>query len=68
VDCAKTVQKTMTEKYHCKGEIKTEGNCEIVRDCDQGAEVAICGENTGHVVYSPSVARNTYDFLKKFYK
>lgn len=68
VDCAKTVQKTMSEKYHCKGMIKTEGKCEYIDQCDQGTEVAICGESTGHVVYSPSVAKDTYTFLKKFYK
>ncbi|HKU41407.1 MAG TPA: hypothetical protein VJR89_24790 [Polyangiales bacterium] len=68
VDCAKTVQKTMTEKYHCKGQIMMEGRCEIVGDCDQGTQVAICGEATGHVVYSPTIARDTWAFLEKFYK
>jgi polyhydroxybutyrate depolymerase len=68
VPCAKTVQKLLSEKYHCKGAIAMEGQCEFVGDCDQGTEIAICGENTGHVVYSTSVARDTWMFLKRFSK
>jgi poly(3-hydroxybutyrate) depolymerase len=68
VQCAKTIQKMFSDKYHCKGEIMKDGKCEYVADCDQGAEIAICGENTGHVVYSTNTARDTYAFLKKFYK
>jgi polyhydroxybutyrate depolymerase len=68
VPCAKTVQKLLSDKYHCKGAIKMEGRCEFVGDCDQGTEIAICGENTGHVVYSTAVARDTWMFLKRFYK
>jgi hypothetical protein len=68
VQCAKTVQKVLSAKYHCTGQIKTEDKCEYVGDCDQGTEIAICGESTGHVVYSANTARDTYAFLKKFYK
>ena len=68
IQCAKTIQKLFTEKYHCKGQIKKEAQCEFVGECDEGTEVAICNENTGHVVYSPSVAKDTWAFLKKFYK
>jgi polyhydroxybutyrate depolymerase len=70
VPCAKHVQKVFGEKYNCKGAIETsdDGICETVGDCDQGTEVVICGTNTGHVVYSPAVARRAWDFLKRFYK
>jgi len=68
VQCAKTIQKMFSDKYHCKGQIKMEGKCEYLGDCDQGAEIAICEEPTGHVVYSTNTARDTYAFLKKFYK
>jgi polyhydroxybutyrate depolymerase len=68
VPCAKTVQKILSEKYHCTGAIKMEAECEVVGDCDQGTEIAICGERTGHVVYSSSTARDTWAFLKQFYK
>lgn len=44
------------------------GNCEYLGDCDEGTEIAICLENTGHVVYGPTTARDTYDFLKQHYK
>jgi hypothetical protein len=30
--------------------------------------VAICGEATGHVVYSSNTARDTYAFLKRHHK
>jgi polyhydroxybutyrate depolymerase len=68
VPCAKTVQKVFTEKYHCKGQIQKKDECELVGDCDEGTEVEICYENTGHVVYQANTARDTYAFLKKFYK
>lgn len=68
VPCAKTVQKIFTMKYHCTGQIKSEGTCEYVADCDERAEVAICGEPTGHVVYNSNTARDTYAFLKRHYK
>jgi len=68
VPCAKTVQKVLSEKYHCKGQIKMEGKCELLGDCDQGTEIAICNESTGHVVYSSSTARDTWAFLERFYK
>jgi hypothetical protein len=68
VPCAKTVQAKLTAKYHCKGEIQMQGDCEIVGECDQGTEVAICGSATGHVVYTANTARDTWAFLKKFYK
>lgn len=67
VQCAKTVQKVFTEKYHCTGEIQKMDECEFVGDCDEGAEVAICYQNTGHVVYQSNTARDTWAFLKKFY-
>jgi polyhydroxybutyrate depolymerase len=69
VPCAKYVQKVFSEKYNCKGAIEMgDGGCETVGECDQGTEVVICGANTGHVVYSPTVARRAWDFLKRFYK
>jgi polyhydroxybutyrate depolymerase len=68
VPCAKHVQKVFSEKYNCKGAIEDDGMCETVGECDQGTEVAICGTNTGHVVYSPAVARRAWDFMKRFYK
>lgn len=68
VPCAKTVQKILTEKYHCKGAIQEMGVCELVADCDEGSQVQICYENAGHVVYSSSTARDTWAFLKQFYK
>lgn len=70
VPCAKTVQKVLSEKFNCKGEIQesADGICETVGECDQGTEVAICGTPTGHVVYSPAIAMRVWDFLKRFYK
>jgi polyhydroxybutyrate depolymerase len=68
IACAKTVQKVMTEKYHCKGAIQKLNECELVGDCDEGAEVEICYQNTGHVVYEANTARDTWAFLKQFYK
>jgi poly(3-hydroxybutyrate) depolymerase len=68
VQCAKTVQKVLSAKYHCKGEIKKMEQCEYVGDCDQGTEIAICDESTGHVVYTANTARDTWAFLKRFHK
>lgn len=68
VACAKTVQKIFTEKYHCKGQIQKKDECELVEDCDEDSAVEICYENTGHVVYQANTAKDTYDFLKRFYK
>jgi polyhydroxybutyrate depolymerase len=68
VPCAKTVQKILTERYHCKGEIQKLEECELVGDCDEGTEVEICYQNTGHVVYQANTARDTYTFLKRHYK
>jgi polyhydroxybutyrate depolymerase len=68
VQCAKTVQKVLSAEYHCKGQIQTMAECEYVGDCDEGTEIAICGENTGHVVYTPTTAPDTWAFLKRFYK
>jgi polyhydroxybutyrate depolymerase len=68
VQCAKKVQMVLSAKYHCKGEIKKMAECEYVGDCDQGTEIAICDEPTGHVVYTANTARDTYAFLKRFYK
>ena len=68
VQCAKTVQKTLGEKNHCKGQPKMMGECEYLGDCDEGTEIAICSENTGHVVYETNTARDTWAFLKRFYK
>lgn len=68
VPCAKTVQKILVDKYHCKGEIQMLDECELVADCDEGAQVQICYQNTGHVVYESNTARDTYKFLKQFYK
>jgi polyhydroxybutyrate depolymerase len=68
VQCAKTVQKVLSAKYHCTGQIKTMAECEYVGDCDQGTEIAICGENTGHVVYTATTATDTWAFLKRFHK
>jgi polyhydroxybutyrate depolymerase len=68
VECAKTVQKIMSEKYHCKGQPMMKDECEYVGDCDEGTQIAICDEDTGHVVYMPNTARDTYAFLKQFYK
>ncbi|MBN1652333.1 MAG: hypothetical protein JXA30_01010 [Deltaproteobacteria bacterium] len=68
VPCATTVQRVLGDKYHCTGEIRQEAQCEYLGDCDEGAEIAICGENTGHVVYQLNTARDTWAFLKRFYK
>lgn len=68
IQCAKTVEKLIGDKDHCKGTPMMMGNCEYLGDCDEGTEIAICLENTGHVVYGPNTARDTYDFLKKHYK
>jgi polyhydroxybutyrate depolymerase len=68
VPCAKTVQKIVGEKIHCQGQPSKMGTCEYLRDCDQGTEIAICGENTGHVVYQSNTAKDTWDFLKRFVK
>lgn len=68
VPCAKTVQKVLGEKFHCKGTIKMEDNCEFLGDCDQASEIAICSESTGHVVYGTNTARDTWAFLSRFYK
>jgi polyhydroxybutyrate depolymerase len=68
VQCAKKVQTVLSSKYHCKGEIKKQDECEYVGDCDQGTEIAICDEPTGHVVYTANTAKDTYAFLKRFYK
>jgi poly(3-hydroxybutyrate) depolymerase len=68
IQCAKTVEKIMGDKYHCKGTPKMMAECEYLGDCDQGTEIAICDENTGHVVYQPNTAKDTWAFLKQFYK
>lgn len=68
VACAKTVQKIMGDKYHCKGQPKMMAECEYLGDCDEGTEIAICDENTGHVVYETNTAKDTWAFLKRFYK
>jgi polyhydroxybutyrate depolymerase len=68
VECAKTVQKIMGDKYHCKGQPKMMAQCEYLGDCDEGTEIAICDENTGHVVYQTNTAKDTWAFLKRFYK
>lgn len=68
VQCAKTVEKILGEKNHCKGQPKMMDECEYLGDCDEGTEIAICDENTGHVVYEPNTARDTWAFLKRFYK
>lgn len=68
VECAKTVQKIMSDKYHCKGQPMMKDECEYVADCDEGTQIAICDEDTGHVVYTANTASDTYAFLKQFYK
>jgi poly(3-hydroxybutyrate) depolymerase len=68
VPCAKTVQKILGEKNHCKGQPKMMAECEYLGDCDEGTEIAICNQNTGHVVYQSNTARDTWTFLKRFYK
>jgi polyhydroxybutyrate depolymerase len=68
VPCAKTVQMILSQKYHCTGSPVEQDGCEFVSGCDQGTEISICGERTGHVVYSSSTASDTWAFLKKFYK
>ena len=68
VQCAKTVQKMLSAKNHCKGQPKMMAQCEYLGDCDEGTEIAICNENTGHVVYQTNTAKDTWAFLKRFYK
>jgi polyhydroxybutyrate depolymerase len=68
VECAKTVQKIMGDKYHCKGQPMMKDECEYLGDCDEDTQIAICDEDTGHVVYTANTARDTYAFLKQFYK
>ena len=68
VPCAKTVQEILAAKYNCTGSPRMMDQCEYLGDCEQEAEIVICNENTGHVVYSSAVARDTWAFLKRFYK
>jgi polyhydroxybutyrate depolymerase len=68
VQCAKTIQKVLSAKYHCTGAITKMAECEYAGDCDEGTEIAICDENTSHVVYTANTARDTWAFLKQFYK
>lgn len=68
VPCAKTVQSILGAKNHCKGQPHMMGTCEFLGDCDEGTEIAICGENTGHVVFQSNTAQDTWDFLSRFYK
>jgi polyhydroxybutyrate depolymerase len=68
IQCAKTLQKIFGDKYHCKGQPMKQDECEFLGECDGGIEIAICDEPTGHVVYQANTAKDTWAFLKKFYK
>lgn len=51
------------EKSQCTNAQRTEGNCQISTQCNEGVEVGLCTLNNGH---SPASAETGWAFLKQF--